>query len=245
MKHKIALLVFFIGFLAIEIYSQSPPPSHERYSKLLKAHVSANGKVDYKGFIRDSADFNQYLKSLSKNAPGKNWTRNEIKAFWINAYNAFTIKLIIDNYPVKSIKDLGGWIYKVNTPWDIKFITIGGEKLDLNNIEHAKLRRDFDDPRIHFAVVCASKSCPKLLNEAYEASKLDQQLDQAGRDFLSDSFRNKIGSSKVELSSIFKWYRGDFTKKGSLLNFINNYAPVKINSNAPISYLEYDWNLNE
>jgi hypothetical protein len=133
----------------------------------------------------------------------------------------------------------------VNTPWDIKFITIGSEKLDLNNIEHGKLRRDFDDPRIHFAVVCASKSCPKLLNEAYLPAKLDEQLNQAGRDFLNDKFRNNISADRAAFSSIFKWYKGDFTKEGSLIDFVNKYASTKVAPNAPITFLDYDWSLNE
>ncbi|HCM76457.1 MAG TPA: DUF547 domain-containing protein [Cytophagales bacterium] len=242
-KITVSILILFFGASAV---AQNTAPSHGAFDKLLKIHVLEDGRVNYKGFIKDSVEFNKYLKTLSKNPPNeKTWSTNEIKAFWINAYNAFTIKLIIDNYPVKSIKDLGGSIYKVNTPWDIQFIKIGNETYDLNNIEHGKLRRAYNDPRIHFAVVCASKSCPKLFNEAFNAARLEQQLDQAGRDFLSNSFRNKITSQKAEISSIFKWYKGDFTEKGSLIDFLNKYAPVTINSNASISYLDYDWSLND
>ncbi len=244
MKSILTLLWAVVNISAV--LGQNSAPSHGEFDNLLKKNVTQDGKVNYKGFLKDSVMFYQYLKVLSTNPPNtQTWTANEQKAFWINAYNAFTIKLIIDNYPVKSIKDLGGWIYKVNTSWDIKFIQIGKEKLDLNNIEHAKLRRDFDDPRIHFAVVCASKSCPKLLNEAYVAAKLEKQLDQAGRDFLNDPFRNKVTTTKAELSSIFKWYKGDFTKDGSLIDFVNKYSPQKINSTANVSFLDYDWSLNE
>lgn len=244
---RIMILTLSLWIVTISaLMGQNSAPAHDDFDKLLKKHVTREGKVNYEGFIKDSVVFSQYLKILSTNPPNaKTWTAEEQKAFWINAYNAFTIKLIIDNYPIKSIKDLGGWIYKVNTTWDIKFIQIGNEKLDLNNIEHGKLRRDFDDPRIHFAVVCASKSCPKLLNEAYVASKLEKQLDQAGRDFLNDPFRNKVAANKVELSSIFKWYKGDFTKNGSLIDFVNKYAPLKINGSASVSFLDYDWSLNE
>jgi Protein of unknown function, DUF547 len=133
----------------------------------------------------------------------------------------------------------------VNTPWDAEFITIGGKKFDLNDIEHKQLRGEYDDPRIHFAIVCASKSCPRLLNQAYEPSILDGQLDQAGRDFLNDGFRNNISSGKAELSMIFRWYRGDFVKKTSLVAFLNQYAPVKISESTKISYVDYDWSLNE
>jgi hypothetical protein len=244
MKSPLSIIALVLFTLAG--FSQGKSPSHALFDKLLKAHVNSVGKVDYKGFISDSVALNRYLKTLSNNPPDrKTWTADEQKAFWINAYNAFTIKLIIDNYPVQSIKDLGGKLYKVNTPWDIKFIMVGSEKLDLNNIEHGKLRRDFDDPRVHFALVCASKSCPKLLDEAYQPAKLDEQFNQAGRDFLNDDFRNKISADRVALSAIFKWYKGDFTKNGSLIDFVDQYTAVKINASASIAYLEYDWSLNE
>lgn len=246
MGNRIILAVFISLTTFFDVVAQSNAPSQVVFDKLLKKHVSPEGKVDYKGFIKDSILFNNYLKTLSKYPPNENsWSLNEQKAYWINVYNAFTIKLIIDNYPVKSIKDLGGFLYKVNTAWDIQFIKIGDETFDLNNIEHQKLRRTFNDPRIHFALVCASKSCPKLINEAYTAQKLEQQLDQAGRDFMKNTFRNKISPNKVEISSIFKWYTGDFTENGSLIDFLNKYSPVKINSYASISYLDYDWSLNE
>ncbi|MCB0489724.1 MAG: DUF547 domain-containing protein [Cyclobacteriaceae bacterium] len=234
-----------IAMLCLCTLAQGQVPDHKVFSELLEKYVSGDGEVSYTGFIHDIELFQSYLNSLSQNPPTAAWTDNQRKAFWINAYNAFTIKLIADNYPVKSIKDLGGWIYKVNTAWDIRFVKIGKETLDLNNIEHEKLRREFDDPRIHFAIVCASKSCPKLLNEAYVAEKLDEQLDQAGRSFLGDPSRNKISKDKVELSSIFKWYKGDFTKKSSLIEFVNQYTQQKINRDANISYLDYDWSLNE
>lgn len=242
-KKLICALTLIAAFGTIQ--AQSSALSHEAFDKLLKAHVFEDGRVDYKGFIRDSVAFNKYLAALSKNHPDDHWSANEQKAFWINVYNAFTIKLIIDHYPVKSIKDLGGSIYKVNTPWDIQFIKIGKETYDLNNVEHDKLRRAYNDPRIHFAVVCASKSCPKLLNEAFVASKLDLQLDKAGRDFINDPLRNKMASNKIVISSIFSWYKGDFTKNGSLIDFVNKYAKIKVNANASIDYLEYDWSLND
>jgi hypothetical protein len=175
----------------------------------------------------------------------KNWSANEQKAYWINAYNAFTVSLIVSKYPVKSIKDIGGKIYKVNTPWDIKFITIGGKKYDLNNIEHGILRKKYDDPRIHFALVCAAISCPRLRNEAYTAAKLDAQLEAAGKDFLNDTAKNNIRADQADLSKYFTWYQGDFTKKGSLVEFINKYSQIKIDNNTKINYLDYNWSLNE
>ena len=233
-----------LSMMAVVALAQAPP-SHDAFDKLLKRYVLDDGRVDYKGFIKDSVAFDQYLANLSSHPPGKSWGDNEAKAFWINVYNAFTIKLIMDNYPVKSIKDLGGSLYKINTAWDIQFIKIGDDTYDLNNVEHAKLRRAYNDPRIHFAIVCASKSCPKLLNEAYVPSRLDGQLNRAARSFLSDPFRNKISADKIVISSIFKWYSGDFTKNGTLIDFLNQYSPVKIKAGAQVSYLDYDWGLND
>lgn len=241
-KYILSALLVVTGVVSL---AQSRAPSHDAFDKLLKMYALTDGRVDYNGFIKDSVEFDRYLSTLSSHPPNRSWSANEEKAFWINVYNAFTIKLIIDHYPVKSIKDLGGSLYKINTPWDIQFIKIGDETYDLNNVEHQKLRRAYNDPRIHFAIVCASKSCPKLLNEAYVPSKLDEQLDQAARNFLKDTFRNIISTNKVAISSIFKWYSGDFTKNGTLIDFLNKYSPVKIKADADISYLDYDWDLND
>lgn len=244
---NIFVTVFFIACLFSK--AQSKAPSHEIWNTLLKKNVSATGKVNYKGFISDSTQLNKYLKILSESKPDeKTWSVNEQKAYWINAYNAFTVKLIIKNYPVKSIKDVGAkmQIPFINTPWDIKFIKIGKDTYDLNNIEHGNLRKKYGDARVHFALVCASKSCPVLLNEAYTADKLDQQLDAQAKVFLSDKTRNDISADNPKLSKIFDWYGMDFKSKGvSVIDFINKYSTTKINPKAKVSYLDYSWDLNE
>ncbi len=248
--------IIFVSFLSVLFQQCSSAtfegsgkaPSHEIWNNLLKKNVAADGKVNYKGFIKDSVEFNKYLKLLTDNSPNeKTWSVNEQKAFWINAYNAFTVKLITKYYPIKSINEIGSSIQIpfVNTPWDVKFIFIGKEKMDLNSIEHGQLREKFDDPRIHFAIVCASKSCPALLNEAYDPARLDQQLDNQAKTFLKDTFRNKVSATNPKISKIFEWFQNDFTKKESLIDFLNKYAPVKINATAKITYLDYDWGLNE
>ncbi len=243
------ILTLLMLSASIILPAQSKAPSHDLWNTLLKKNVSTNGKVNYKGFIADSAQLDKYLKLLSDNKPDeKVWSANEQKAYWINAYNAFTVKLIIKNYPVKSIKDVGAkmQIPFVNTPWDIKFIKIGKDTYDLNNIEHGKLRKKYSDARVHFALVCASKSCPILLNEAYTAEKLDGQLDAQAKVFLSDKARNDISADKPKLSKIFDWYGMDFKSKGvSVIDFVNKYSPTKINANAKVSYLDYSWDLNE
>jgi hypothetical protein len=235
-------------FLWLGLNAQTSPPSHEAFTRLLKSNVTNEGKVNYTGFIKDSIEFNQYLTRLSHNPPQKSWNKNDQMAYWINAYNAFTIKLIMKYYPLKSIKDIGSSIQIpfVNTPWDIKFIKIGKDQLDLNNIEHGILRKKFNDARIHMVLVCASKSCPALLNEAYEGAKLEAQFTKQAKAFLSDPFRNKVSKSDAELSMIFKWYGMDFNKDGkTVADFVNQYAPVKITPSTKISYLEYDWTLND
>ena len=246
MKKFITLIVLFSTTI---LFAQSKAPSHDIWNTLLKKHVSAFGKVDYKGFISDSVQLNKYLKILSINKPDeKLWSANEQKAYWINAYNAFTVKLITQHYPIKSIKDIGSkmQIPFVNTVWDIKFIKIGNDFYDLNNIEHSKLRKKFNDARVHFALVCASKSCPILLNEAYTSEKLDAQLIAQAKVFLSDKSRNDISADKPKLSKIFDWYGMDFKSKGvTVIDFVNKYAATKINANAVVTYLDYSWDLNE
>ncbi len=224
--------------------SGAEPISHEKWDSLLQRHVSEEGWVDYPGFLSDSIAVNSYLELLSNNHPDPaTWTDKERLAYWINAYNAFTVKLIMDHYPVESIKDIKSGIPFVNTVWDIKFIEIEGQTYDLNNIEHGILRPKFDEPRIHFAVNCASVSCPKLQNKAYTARQLDLQLDEAAREFINDPTRNIINENQLQLSKIFKWYGGDFDQ--GVRKIIEKYAGTEFKQNADIDYLEYNWRLNE
>ena len=244
--------VILYGFLFLQscripdVTSSSQPVSHEIWDSLLKLHVSEDGWVDYRGFKSDSLRLNKYLELLGNNHPNENnWTRDEQLVYWINAYNAFTIKLVADHYPVASIKDIKNGVPFVNTVWDIKFIKIEDQVYDLNNIEHGILRPKFDEPRIHFAINCASVSCPPLANYAYHADDLDDQLALMARRFLADKRRNRIESAgAAELSKIFSWFRGDFTKNQSLISYINQYAPVQLDEKARIDFLEYDWNIN-
>ena len=227
--------------------SLSNPVDHKLWDELLKAHVNDKGLVDYKGMIADSTKLNKYLDMLSANAPDKDtWSKSAQLAYWINAYNAFTVRLIIRNYPEKSIKDLAGGIPFVNTPWDIKFIHIGDKTYDLNNIEHGIIRKEFDEERIHFALVCAAMSCPPLRNEAYTADRLDAQLDDQAKTFFNNPEKNKISKDKAEISPILKWYGGDFKDKApSLLDYVNRYSKVQINPGVNIDFTDYNWKLNE
>lgn len=242
-------LILFTQACAIgQVDSDSKPVDHSKWTVLLKKHVDDIGMVDYKSFQRDSNQLNAYLKILKANHPNdKNWTKDEQLAYWINAYNAFTVQLIIRHYPLKSIKDIGSSIKIpfVNTPWDVKFIHIEGETYDLNNIEHGIIRKQFDEPRIHFALVCAAMSCPRLRNEAYTAKNLDQQLDEEARYFINNPQKNQIKKDQAKLSKLFSWYKGDFTNDMSLVEYINQYSQVKLLSDADIDHLDYNWDLNE
>lgn len=226
-----------------------PLPSHAPWTAIVKKYVNEAGLVDYKGIKDHKNELQPYLDSLTANPPADNWTDNEKIAYWLNAYNAFTVKLIIDNYPLKSIKDLGpkNQVIFINTPWDEKFFKIGNKTMTLNRIEHRILRKLFTEPRIHFALNCASMSCPKLRREAYEAKTLDAQLTEQAKEFLSDPARNKITAEQPQVSSIFKWYGKDMTKWSdkSLVAYINQYAPVQIKEGAELSFMDYDWSLND
>lgn len=214
---------------------------HSAWNKLLQKNVSSKGNVNYEGFKADKVALDSYLALLSSNTPDANWSKKEIMAYWINAYNAFTIKLILNNYPVKSIMDING-----GKAWDLKFIKLGGKEYSLNNIEHDILRKQYKDARIHFAVNCASISCPKLANTAFTAADLERQLEKMSKEFINNSSKNLIQSNKVEISKLFDWYKDDFVASGGdIISFINKYSSVKASEKAAISYKEYNWNLNK
>ena len=222
------------------------PVQHGEWDVLVKKHVSKNGMVDYQGFLKDKNQLQVYLDKLSANRPTSKWSKNEKMAFWINAYNAFTVKLILDHYPINSIKDIKKGIPFVNSVWDITFIPMGKEKIDLNYIEHSILRKEFKDPRIHAAINCASFSCPLLRNEAYYASRLDEQLNDAMRRFVNDSERNQLDKSNIKISKIFSWFAGDFKLNGlSVVDYLNKYAKKRVQQNAKIDFLDYQWELND
>lgn len=230
-----------------KVQSEATPITHEDFTNLLKKHVDLDGMVDYKGLITDSLKLNAYLTKLAAGHPNdKNWSRNEQIAYWINAYNAYTLQIVMRNYPVESIKDIGGSIPFTNTVWDQKFINIEGQVYDLNNIEHGILRKQFVEPRIHFALVCASYSCPPLRNEAFEASSLDSQLVDQAKLFINDGDRNRITTDSANVSKIFSWFSGDFKKTStSVKDFINEYSEIEISEEVDLKYNDYYWNLNE
>lgn len=231
--------------------------SHALFTKVLQSVATVNGPVttiNYKKLKTSPNELNNYLMQLSavNKKTFQTWSRQQQQAFLINAYNAFTLKLIIKHYPVKSIKKIGGFF---SNPWKIKFFHLLEEETYLDHIEHGILRKKYNEPRVHFAVNCASIGCPALRGEAFTAEKLNDQLNEQAKLFLRDQSRNKLNSSKKELqlSKIFDWFEEDFTKNGSTVAaFVAPHITddKKIQEDLKkglysVSHLSYDWGLNE
>ena len=238
------------------------------WDELLKKHVRyvENGnasRVSYAGLARDRAQLKAVLAEFSAvpRAEFDGWPKPQQQAFLINAYNAFTVEKILTRYPdLKSIRDFGSVF---GNPWKDKFFTLFGQPAYLDMIEHEMLRKEgvYDEPRVHVAVVCASIGCPMLRNEVFTAEKLDAQLEDAMKRFLSDHTRNRYNaqSGKLELSRIFDWYGKDFEKghKGftsvkaaaarysdQLAERAEDRALLKAQK-AEVTFLDYDWALND
>ncbi|WP_027856878.1 DUF547 domain-containing protein [Marinobacterium jannaschii] len=239
---------------------------HSRLDRLLQQHVVMQGQgeasaVDYAALAAKPGDLESYLQALSAvdKSEFEQWAESEQLAFLINAYNAFTLQLILTKYPdLDSIKDLGSLF---RSPWKKAFVPLLGEQRSLDDIEHGLIRGSgrYAEPRIHFAVNCASIGCPALLNRAYQGDQLEQQLERQTRAFLSDRSRNRIEGGELQLSPIFKWYREDFEQgwRGSdnLSQFLLRYAdPLGLNAaqrqqlqqqDLEIDFTDYNWLLND
>lgn len=237
MNKSIFFLVTFLFAFSMNGLSQDTALDHAGLDSLLQKYVGDAGKVNYKGLKSDKEALYAYCQMLAAHPVQDGWSREEKMAFWINAYNAFTLKLIVDNYPAKSILNFDG-----GKTWDVKRIRIGDKKYSLNNIENDILRPQFKDPRIHFAINCAARSCPPLWNRAYTAANLDSALEARARAFINNPAFNTITASKARVSKIFDWYAADF---GDLKKFLNQYAATQLKSSAVVTYNEYDWDLNE
>jgi len=225
--------------------SKAEPPTHELFDALLQKYVDKSGQVDYANLQEDTLSLKAYLQVLENHPPDEvRWSKEEQMAYWINAYNAYTLLLICRHYPLKSIKDISpGWSF-INSTWDIRFIQIGGHSYDLNEIEHNILRKKFGDARIHAAINCASVSCPKLARRAYKPEQLDEQLDASMHNFLTDTLRNKVRPELLQISSIFSWFSSDF-KQPDLRSFIKKHTGIPVEEHARIEYLPYHWQLND
>lgn len=211
--------------------------NHDSFNYLLKVYVSPAGNVDYNGFKANWGKLRNYIKLLGEKTPTDAWSQEEKLAYWMNAYNAMTIDLILRHYPLESIKD-------IKNPWDQRFWKLEDRWYNLNQIEHDILRK-MGDARIHFGINCASFSCPPLLNEAFTAASVDDQLDKLARKFINDTSRNTITTERVVVSKIFSWFAKDFKTDGSLIDYLNTYATTPISPSAKVRYKAYDWTLNK
>ena len=249
MKPAVFLILFIIslGLTGPCVSVAADSVDNRLWAELLKAHVK-NGRVDYDGFQQDEAKLDQYLAVLSATDPA-DLSYNHQFAFYINAYNAFTIKLILTRYPgINSIKEIRSFF---SSPWSKKFISLNGFKVNLDHIEHDILRPRFKDPRMHFAINCAAKSCPPLLNEPYEGDTLESRLDEQTRRFINHPGNTFLKHDTLFVSRIFNWFQADFS--GNPLSFIRRYAnddlkqaldDTAVTGDISIQYLYYDWTLN-
>ncbi len=232
---------------------------HAVWTQVLRVHVKADS-FDYAALKKDTSKLDAYLKQLRTVTPEqlKDWTKEQRFAFWINVYNANTIKKVVDNYPLDSIKDLSTGLFGANSIFDKEFIRMTphhpdgkDDKLSLNDLEHGILRERFKDARLHAAINCASFSCPPLRNEAFVADRLDEQLGEQMRAFVVDTKRNRFDREKdrLNLSEIFKWFEGDFERDaGSVKEFVARFAPEKDREfirSAKVKHIDYDWDLND
>lgn len=252
-KTRIIILSF-----TCSLWPQTSNEKHVLFTQILRDYVQ-EGLVNYIN-LKDDIRLDKYIKQL------ENTNLEEIKndedrlAFWINAYNAYTLKFIVEEYPVESINDLHwGGLYLGSllgtTVWDDKKIVINGIKLSLNNIEHDIARQKYNEERVHFAMVCASLGCPQLRSEAYEGDKLNYQLNEQAKLFFNDKSKNKfdLKTKTAHLNKILDWYDNDFGKdKNEILIYVSQYLDenlaehIKDNFNEwQIDYLSYDWDLNE
>jgi hypothetical protein len=249
MKQIVFLILFATSsVLTGPVSSGATGPVDNRiWATLLKKHVT-DGRVDYDGFKQDEADLDRYLAILSATDPGALSHQHQL-AFYINAYNAFTVKLILTRYPgINSIREIGSFF---SDPWSRKFIPINRFKVSLDHIEHDILRNRFKDPRIHFALNCAARSAPPLSNMPYEGGTLETRLDDQTRLFINHYGKPFLKDNTLFVSRIFKWFEDDFS--GNPLGFIRRYAdnPLKqalehagAGGDIHLEYLDYDWTLN-
>jgi len=220
--------------------------THELWNKVAAKRVDG-ARFDYAGLKNDRSGLDRYLDSVAavKKSEFQQWSDGDRLAFLINLYNAATVRLVIDHYPVKSIREIGG----SQGPWKLPVVRVFGGKVTLDHLEHEMIRAEFREPRIHFAVNCASVGCPPLLDEAFTGVKLELQLRKQTADFMKDRSVNRLEGGSLRLSALFDWFKEDFVRPaGSVEKFVAPYFPErdakKILAGVKIEYGDYDWSLN-
>ncbi len=265
-SHRIAFPMLALLMLGANAQASTTEAfSHATWNELVSSHVTllhqgVASQVDYRGMMVERKKLKRYLLSLEQvsRKTFDRWHKNDQLAFLLNAYNAWTVELILTKYPkLTSIKDLGSFF---RSPWKKSFIPLLEETRSLDDIEHYLIRGSgrYNEPRIHFAANCASIGCPALLKEAFVGKRLEHQLDSAARKFLQDRSRNRLKGDELQVSSIFRWYRSDFEQTGhskhSLAQYLASYREALglteqqtvqlTNGNIDIEFLDYDWHLN-
>jgi hypothetical protein len=251
------MLISFTSLMVVKVDPLHAQAQHDLFTEVLQDHVR-EGMVSYYALKNDER-FERYIKQLANTDPETLQTREEKLAFWINVYNAYTLKIIVDNYPLDSISELhtGGLVFGTitkQTVWHKKLVTVNNQLTSLDHVEHQIIRPVFQEPRIHFAIVCAAISCPPLRSEAYEADKLDAQLDEQARIFLADQRQNSFDKNKrvARISNIFNWFKKDFAKNNAgLLVYLSQFLPEDVGASIrenprrwKIRWSKYNWDLN-
>ncbi|MCP4402063.1 MAG: DUF547 domain-containing protein [bacterium] len=244
--HTIFTVALIVGLtiVSVSLSRAEDVVDHSLFSELLQNYVK-DGLVNYKEMKNEEQKLDRYLDLLNNTNPDK-LGRDEQFAFFMNAYNAYTIKLILENYPVKSIKDTGSLL---KSPWKINFAKIGGQTMTLDDVEHKILRPRFKDARVHFAINCAAQDCPPLYPDAFEGAKVDEQLERNARAFLNNPEKNYLDGNTLYVTRLFKWFGGDFNDDpfGYVLQFAEGEFKAQLEAKKDkikVKFLGYDWTLN-
>jgi hypothetical protein len=269
----LALLPAALTGMPASAQEQDEGFSYADYAKALEQYVDEQGMVDYRGLKNNRGPLDAYVRELAglQRAEYEDWTDPQKIAFWINAYNGLTLRVIIDNYPIQPtfparLRFPNNSIRQIRGVWDGIEFSVMGREMTLDDIEHEVLRKEFDEPRIHLALVCAAMGCPPLLNEPYRAEKLGEQFADRTRLFLQNAEKFRIDRQKdrVQLSPIFDWFGKDFIgqygtdtrfrghgrKERAVLNYLSRFLDERDrayleNGDYKVKYLDYDWSLNE
>ena len=232
MKKTNTTLLFFL-LISCALHAQ---PDYKLVAPFFKKYISEEGQLNYKSLKKNKLALDKTLKYLTNVPPTDEWHRNERLAYWLNVYNLHMISMLIENYPVENILDL-----HEGKIWKVKNLLIGGKKYCLDDIENDIIRKELQEPRIHFALYSGAMSSPDLLNDAFTPSNMNQNFEFLTKRFIN-SDKNSITKEKANLSMVFDWYKTDFK---DIRAFINKYSKVKIQGNTEITFLPFDWRLKD
>ncbi len=239
MKFIFSLLVLvFVGpSRGTLLYPATRIPDHEIWTKELEKFVSVDGLINYTEWKDHQENLDKYLQQLSKPLPLSNWSQNVQLAYWINLHNAYTVKLVLQHYPIQSLHELNE-----GDPWSAKWISIGDTQYSLEQIQW-EIRSQYNDPRVNFALNKGTKSSAPILKEAYIPERLGEQLNAQTESFINNDAYNQFSESSAKLSPIFNLYKTDF--KPDPLTFVRKYLVYTIATPESIDYFAFDWTLND